>query len=465
MEFFWSIVGFVIMMGLIVTIHEYGHFQVARWFNIKVTDFSIGFGKALYQRQMGEVSFKIAAIPLGGYVKFVDEREGEVAAEDLPRAFNRQSVYKRFAVVLAGPMINLILAWFVFATMNMIGMNTVKPMIDSQTVAHFQNESLPAGEVSVPQITDLWEVTQINQKPVYSWQNVQQEVLLALIDKQPTMEVEFTNFVDSRRQYAALSLDSLDINDTKQNWLRTLGFNPANLPIDAIVGQVLEAGAAQKAGLQVGDKILRFNGELVQSWQDFVRNVQVNPDKQVTLEIQRANQVIQKTVLIESKLDPENKQLVGMIGLGVEVLDAQMQPYMNHVQLGFTQAMLTGYERSIDLIQMSFQMLQRMIMGEVSLSHLSGPISIAQFSGQAVQNGLISFLSLLGLLSLSIGFLNLLPIPVLDGGHLLYYVIEMIKGSPVSDKVMLVGQNIGLFFIISLTLLALFNDFIRLSNG
>ncbi len=470
MEFFWSVIGFILMMGLIVTIHEYGHFQVARWFNIKVTDFSVGFGKAIYQKQMGEVAFKVGSIPLGGYVKFVDEREGPVKTEDLARAFNRQSVYKRFAVVAAGPLINLILAWWVFAAMQMIGMNTVKPLIDESSLSQVISQSYTPDNFKQPlefqvQEGSLWEVTAVNGQSVANWQNIHQQVLLALIANKDEIELSFNHFVNNESIMIPVSLSKLDINNTDQKWLSELGLKPAPLRVEAVAGQVISDGPAFLAGIKTGDQILRFNQTNIDSWQGFVEQVQKNPNQRVSLEILRDGQRLQKNVQLSSTKKPETGELVGRIGLGVDVGKEQMQPYMNKIQMGGLESLEYGLNRSVDLIVMSMQMLKRMILGEVSVSHLSGPISIAQFSGQAVQNGLISFLGLLALLSLSIGFLNLLPIPVLDGGHLLYYLVEMIKGSPVSEQVQVVGQNIGLFLILSLTLLALFNDVIRLSNG
>lgn len=466
MEVFWSIIGFVLMMGVIVTIHEYGHFQVAKWFNVKVTDFSIGFGKPLYQKQFGETSFKVAMIPLGGFVKFVDEREGSVAPEDLSRAFNRQSVYKRFAVVLAGPMINLVLAWWVFSSMQLIGMNTLKPLIDTQTLQEIHSG---VGYQSHHDFAEglLWEVTEMNGKRVHSWQEVHQQVLQSLIHDRTSIDIALSELSGSQSvQLNGISLNGIDINNPDENWLKKLGFEPASLEILPVVGEIVPAGPGELAGLQKGDQVIRFNQQEISSWQQFVQQVQTHPDELIQLQILRNGQTLVKQVQLSSVEDNTNPEiLVGRIGVGVLVDEQQMQPYMNFVRYGLVEAFTLGYERSVELLQMSLQMLKKMILGEVSLSHLSGPLSIAQFSGQAVQSGLISFLSLLGLLSLSIGFLNLLPIPVLDGGHLLYYLVEMIKGSPVSEKVMLVGQNIGLFIIIGLTLLALFNDVIRISNG
>ncbi|WP_321276393.1 RIP metalloprotease RseP [Thiomicrorhabdus indica] len=468
MDFFWSLVGFILVMGLIVTIHEYGHFQVARWFNIKVTDFSVGFGKALYQKQFGEVAFKIGMIPLGGYVKFVDEREGPVETEDLTRAFNRQSVYKRFAVVAAGPLINLILAWLVFASMQVIGMNTVKPLINESTLNEIISDNSNQPSQTRTQQNEeraFWELVEVNGHSVASWQNTHQQVLLALIANKAEIELVLNRMHSEHFVTTKVSLSQLDINNTNQHWLSELGLKPAVLKIDAIAGQVITDGPADLAGIQPGDKLIRFNQIEIDSWQDFVNLVQQHPNQNVSLEIKRNDVQLRKTVRLSSVSEPETGELVGRIGLGVDASEAQMEPYMNKIQMGVTEALDYGFNRSVDLIIMSIQMVKRMILGEVSVSHLSGPISIAQFSGQAVQNGLISFLGLLALLSLSIGFLNLLPIPVLDGGHLLYYLVEMIKGSPVSDQVQVVGQNIGLFLILSLTLLALFNDVIRLSNG
>jgi len=464
MGFVWSVIGFVLVMGVIVTIHEWGHFQVARLFNIKVLKFSIGFGKPIYSKKGRETEFVIAQIPLGGYVKFADERETEVAPEDLHRTFNRQSVYKRFAVVAAGPLINLLFAWLVFAVMYMIGTTGMKPIVSSFKSGSPLEQSLNGTKLASKN-PQAWSVTRVNNQDVYSWQMVNQQILQSLAKGQKSINFNLES-VDGSQVLQAhdVKLSSIDINKPKQNWLDLLGFKPTKPIIPAVIGQVLKEGPAYKAGLHEGDKILSINKKPIHNWQDFVKVVQSQPNQLIDVQFERNEVTLHKSLVLASTTLDDGSQL-GKMGVGVKIDEQTLAPYTVKIQYGFIDALSQAYQRSVDLFVMSIVMLKRMVIGEVSTSNLSGPLSIAQFSGQAVQSGLVAFFSLLGLLSLSIGILNLLPIPVLDGGHLFYYLIEMIKGSPVNEQVMAVGQTIGLVLLVGLTFLTLFNDVIRISHG
>lgn len=462
MTIFWSVLGFIVIMGIIVTIHEWGHYQVARWFNIKVVRFSIGFGKPIYRKQGKETEFVIAQIPLGGYVKFADEREEPVAAHEAHRAFNRQSVYKKIAVVLAGPMVNLIFAWMSFTLMFMIGINGFKPFVEQAPESSAVAKALSSENYDIAD--QAWSIGAINGREVQSWQMVNQELLLALTSAKKAISVRFDNQTDQSIYLPAVSLSDLDINNQKQNWLRDFGLNPSKPKIPARLGQVLEDGPAAKAGLQQGDLIVQIDENAINNWQDFVKVVQASPGKQVMVTYERLGATYELPLRI-GIAEADDGIKTGRMGVGVQVSDELMQSFQTKVQYDFLEASEQAVQRSIDLMEMSLIMLKRMILGEVSTQNLSGPISIAQFSGQALQSGIISFISLLGLLSLSIGILNLLPIPVLDGGHLVFYIIEVIKGTPVSDNVMQAGQVLGLMVIIGLTILAVYNDVFRIFYG
>ncbi|WP_019556196.1 RIP metalloprotease RseP [Thiomicrorhabdus arctica] len=462
MTVLWSIFGFIVVMGVVVSLHEWGHYQVARWFNIKVLTFSIGFGKTLYQKQGKETCFKIGLFPLGGFVKFVDEREGTVAEEDLPRAFNRQNVYKRFAVVVAGPIVNLLLAWFIFALMYMIGINGSKPVFNQVS------EQSPLA-VSIAKSTSLnnqaWSVLAVDHQPVSSWQMVHEIILSALVRQKAVVDMTIESLTSQQRiQLTDISLNALDLNAPKQNWLRTLGFEPFQPLLPVVVGEVVSDGPADKGGLRYKDTILEVAGQPVSDWLTFVNVVQSHPGELVRVSYKREGSHYRTDILLE-QVPLQDGRLIGRMGVGVDVPKKIIAMYTSTVQYGPIDAFKHGYQRSVDLFGISLVMLQRMFFGDVSLENLSGPLSIAQFSGKALQTGLISFLSLLGLISLSIGLLNLLPIPVLDGGHLLYYLVEMVKGSPVSEQVMAVGQTIGFVLIVGLMFVALFNDVVRISHG
>ncbi|WP_319557596.1 RIP metalloprotease RseP [Thiomicrorhabdus sp.] len=464
----WSLIGFVLMMGVIVTVHEWGHFQVARWFNIKVTRFSVGFGKAIFQRRIGETDYQIGAIPLGGYVKFADEREGDVAAEDLPRAFNRQSVYKRIAVVSAGPLINLILALGVFWLMFLSGPVEVRALINSVPPSSPLAAELEAQNQNLDS-SPLWQITEADGESIQGWKSLHQALLKALIAQETALQITIQPYdpvtgLQAKSLFLNLPLASLSLDEEKQPWFGMLGLKPAAIAMPAVVGRVLADSPAGLAGLREGDRILAFNGTTVQHWQDFVAMVQAHPAEQVTLKIERAG-VEQRYELMLNSVRGADGKAIGQAGVGVLVTEEAMQPYVQNLDYGVWGSLNEAWNYSRSMFEMSLKMLQRVIFGDISLSHLSGPLSIAQYSGEAIQSGWISFLSLLGLLSLSVGILNLLPIPVLDGGHLLYYLIEIVKGSPVSENAMQIGQMIGLFVIMSLTFVALFNDLIRISHG
>lgn len=458
MTFIWSLLGFVLAIGILVTIHEWGHYQVARWFNIKVVTFSIGFGKKLWSKQGKETEFQLALIPIGGFVKFVDEREGPVAEEDLPRAFNRQSVYKRFAVVAAGPLINLIFAWMMFTAIYMIGVSAPKPIFDQPVAGSALERVLPNNK-------QAWLVQKVDQYNVNSWLTVREQLLMALVNDQESVSLTLEDTQTGQiKTIDAVSLAELNLDDKKQNWVRVIGFQPSIIPVPAIIGDVKANGPADLAGIQTGDLIVNIDGHEIRTWQDLVLTVKPLPNRTVSVTVSRDGVYFEHQVALTANPSTVD-ELTGYMGVGVDVDPKSLAPYMSTAQYGLIDSIRLGWNKNIDFIDMSLVMMKKMLFGEVGLDNLSGPVSIAQFSGQAIQTGLVSFLMLLGLLSLSLGVLNLLPIPVLDGGHLVYYIIEMIKGSPVSEGVMVFGQKIGILLILSLTILALTNDLIRITNG
>ncbi|KUJ72230.1 RIP metalloprotease RseP [Thiomicrospira sp. WB1] len=462
MTFFWSVLGFVVAIGVLVTVHEWGHYAMARLFNIKVTHFSIGFGKPLWSYQGRETRFQVSAIPLGGYVRFADERVEPVASADLTRAFNRQSVFKRFAVVAAGPLINLLFAWWVFALMFASGVSGLKPVFVWQTQSSSFESVEPAQQ---------WLLTEVGGQPVKTWREAQQQLLQAVVAKRDSIDLRYRAFdrseqsgvVASDGRGQTFSLKPLSVDQLKENGWRKLGVIPSGPDLVPVLNQISPESPASKAGLQAGDRIVSISGQSVESWQVVTQIIRNQPGETVSMGIDRAGQRLQKQVALAAK--PVGAETIGFMGASVKVPAQIKGRYQSTMQVGVWKALSMGWQHNLDWIAMSLSMLKGMVMGDVNWSNLSGPVSIAEFSGKAMQSGWVSFLGLLGLLSLSLGILNLLPIPLLDGGHLVFYLIEMLKGTPVSEGVEIASQKIGLFLILGLTFFALFNDVVRLTNG
>lgn len=467
MSFVWAIIGFAILIGVLVTIHEWGHYAVARLFKVKVLEFSVGFGKAIYRVQRGETDYRLGMIPLGGYVKFLDERVAPVAEHEKHRAFNQQSVYKRFAIVLAGPMINLLFAWWLFAVIGMIGIQSVKPVFQTPEVNTPLAESFQqAGYDLALESNQAWWLQQINQQPISSWQQVQQTILQSLVHDNTELVLQFVRF-DSPSQTpesVALSLASLDINALSTPWLSVLGFKPQSPQLDAVIGEVTSGSPAEIAGLQMGDKIISIGGQPIKYWQDLVVLVRQSPGQQLSLDFERDAARYAVTVQLD-RVNLDAGQVIGRLGASVAPPDDFDTRYVMTERYGLFAAMGYGWDQAVKLFNMTLAMFKKMLTGDVGLQHLSGPISIADFSGKALQTGLISFLSLMALLSLSLGILNLLPIPMLDGGHLMFYLYEIIRGKPIGERVEEVAYRIGLVMIAGLTILAISNDVIRITNG
>lgn len=454
MELFWSLLGFALVIAIIVTIHEWGHYQIARLFNIKILRFSVGFGKPVYSCQGKETEFVIARYPLGGFVKFADETEGKVDPIDAPRAFNRQGVLPRMAVALAGPMVNLIFAWLAFSAIFMIGVTGLKPFVEPNFVTTTHSQDLRPVN---------WHVTSINGQPVSDWKAINQEINNALIFDRPGIEIVFTEIHTQKQSSVTKPTSILDVSDSKELRLQKLGLVKTNPDVPVVVAQVLKSSPAEKAGLQKGDKIIAVDNRRIKNSQELMDYVKQNPDKKIEIQYQRQGELIlTHTTLTSHKVSGE---LQGQIGMSAQIDNDYFKPYQTTIQYGFFESFIKGYDRSIELVVMSYDILKRMVLGQISFENLSGPITIAQFSGEAIQSGLINFLSLLGILSLSIGILNLLPIPALDGGHLLFYTIELIKGTPLSKQSMKIAHVLGVTIILALTLIAVFNDINRLINN
>jgi len=442
-----TLLAFAFALGTLIIVHEFGHYLAARLCNVKVLRFSVGFGRALVSRRFGrdQTEWALSVFPLGGYVKMLDEREGEVAAHELPRAFNRQSVYRRFVIVVAGPVANFVLTICLYWLIFMCGMPGVKPVIGNiepgSAAAH---AGFSPGEI----------IASIDDEKVITWQDARWQLLQQVVSHKP-IKIEVRN-LNGARAWRTLDTSAISPSQLDSDFLTALGFLRDGNPIPSLLGQLTPGGAAQRAGLQEGDEVVTANGRPVKTWEELVNVIRANPGIPITLDVMRQNSLVHG-LQVTPDIDEDLGQKIGKAGI--------RNPYFVEVRYGTVQSLKFSLLRTWDTSIFSLRMLGKMITGEVSLKNLSGPITIADYAGQSAQVGWIPYLIFLALVSISLGVLNLLPIPLLDGGHLMYYMVEIAKGSPVSDKVMEIGQRIGMGVLLLLMVCALFNDITRLING
>ncbi len=449
-----TLLSFLFALAVLIVVHEYGHYRIARACGVKVLRFSVGFGKVIARRtDRHGTEWALSAIPLGGYVKMVDEREGDVAPEDLPYAFNRKPVLQRMAIVVAGPLANFILAILLYWALFMHGIMALKPIIGAPP------ETSPAYAAG---LRDGDSVRRINGEPVVDWQDVHWLALKHGVGGNDlAIEAEDT----------AGHLKMLKLNAPPETWenfeqdpLKVLGLLRFEPEIDAVLGQITPDSPAAKAGLQSGDHILTVDGVAVAGWRELVEAIRARPGKPLRLELQRGGQALAISVTPESVKDAQGIG-IGRIGAGPKVDPAIFEKLQIERSYGPLEGMRQALSKTWDLSAFSLKMLGRMIVGEASLKNLSGPITIADFAGKSAEAGLAAFVGFLALVSVSLGVLNLLPVPLLDGGHLLYYSAELATGRPVSENIQAVGQKIGAALLAALMFFALFNDFQRLFTG
>jgi regulator of sigma E protease len=450
-----TVVAFLLTLGILVTVHEYGHFQMARWCGVKVLRFSIGFGKPLFSRRFGkdQTEFILAVLPFGGYVKMLDEREAPVGnADDIPYAFNRQSVWKRIAIVAAGPAANLLLAILLYWILFMHGVTGMKPILgDIPQGSAAALASMKSGE----------SISKVAGEPVNTWQDVRWVILQQSL-KLSSVEVEAISS-NHEIHLHQLALSSIDKEDYEGDFLDKLGLNPYQPSVPAKVGEIVKGGAAERDGLKVGDEILQINGAAISQWEDLVNIVRKNAGKHLELKIMRGNDSLDLPVTPDSA--EENGQKIGRIGAAYRMEQAELDKLLVNIQYAPLPAIAKAAAKTWETSIFSLKMLGNMLTGKVSWKGISGPVTIASYAGQSAHIGWKAFVGFLGLISISLGVLNLLPIPVLDGGHLLYYMIEIFKGSPVSETVMETGQRVGLALLGLLMVVAFYNDFNRFITG
>jgi len=450
MDFVLYVVAFVVAIGVLVTVHEFGHFWVARRLGIKVLRFSIGFGTPLWTRRIGrdKMELVIAAIPLGGYVKMLDENEGRVPAKERKRAFNRQPVWKRILVVIAGPMFNFLFAILAYWLVFMAGVEGIKPVVGrvvEGTIA--QQAGFRAGD----------QILAIDGKPVQTWDQRRLQLFQSALDHE-TVAVEVRD-PDGTVQMRMLDLSNFPAQEINsglvERGIGLIGYFPEPLPV---IGG-LEEGPAKRAGLEVGDRFRRLDGKTVDSWDAVVKIISANSGKSLHIEVER-NSMPRAVDVIPDAVEVGDK-IIGRINIRPrfsEIPDSMRTT----LRLPVWTALVESVADTWGMSRLTLQMLYRMVKLEVSAKTISGPLTIAQYAGVSAKIGLDHFIMFLAVISISLGVLNLLPVPVLDGGHLMYYIVEAVKGSPVSEKVMMAGQRIGIALLIALMTLALYNDLTRI---
>ncbi len=454
-DILYNIVFFIIAIGVLVTFHEYGHYWVARFLNVKVLRFSVGFGKPLFMwtRKKGEddIEFAVAAIPLGGYVKMLDEREGPVKEEDRARAFNTQHVSKRIAIVAAGPLFNFILAIFLYWLVFIAGVEGTKPLIGVPVA------DTPAAQAG---FKDEDEILKVGSTEVKTWQAFR----LALIDHgidggDLPIEVKSADQLITTR---TLPIGDRNILDDDNDVIEQLGFSSWRPELLPVIGGVTREGAAENAGLKEGDRVISVNGKAIDNWDQLVEVVQANPGNALEFVFDREGQ--QQTLTVTPGVRKKDNKDSGYIGAYQYIPEEVISKLKTRVEYGVFGSFTKAVEKTVSMSLLTLRVLGKMLLGEAALENISGPITIATYAGITASIGITTYLSFLAIISVSLGVLNLLPVPMLDGGHLFYYLIELIKGSPVSERFEELGQQVGLALLIMLMGLAIFNDIQRLIN-
>lgn len=439
--------GTLIALGVLVTFHELGHFWVARRCGVKVLRFSVGFGKPIFRwHDKQQTEFVVAMIPLGGYVKMLDEREGNVPTVLAEKAFNNKSVQKRIAIVAAGPIANFILAFVFFWFVAMLGTQQVKPIIGEIT-----EPSLAASAgLKVDQ-----EIIEVNGKAMKGWGDISLS-LLKNIGEYKDIEITTRDAQGNNLQKHTVALNGWLKGSTEPDPLPEFGIRPWVPKHDTTLAVVQEGAPAAVSGLQKGDKLLSLNGNAISHWQALVAQIQKMPEQQVIFVVERDGRNIQLPVTLA-----RNEKGQGFLGAAPEAV-AWPDDMKRDVRFGPIAGLSEAASKTWETTVLTIVSMKKMIFGELSLKNLSGPITIAKVAGSTAEMGLVSFLSFLAFLSISLGVLNLLPIPMLDGGHLLFYVIEWVRGRPVSEKIQMWGMQIGVTLVLAVMALAIFNDISRL---
>lgn len=450
-----NIFFFIVAIGVLVTFHEYGHYWVARKAGVKVLRFSIGFGRPLFSwrrvtAEGDDIEYVIAAIPLGGYVKMLDEREGDVSEADKARAFNNQSISKRIAIVFAGPAFNFILAIFLYWLVFMMGSTVDRPLVGKTEVGS-------VAEQAGFQLQD--EILMVGESPVNSWNQFRLEILdQGLNGGDIPVRVRDVDGLENTRN---LALGDMHILEDEGDIFKRIGFQQWWPELQAEIGGVVGQSAAENAGIMKGDVILQVDGAVIENWLSLVEMIRVKPEQSMEFVVLRDGSEINITVVPGSR-KVENGEQQGFIGAYQHIPEQVRQQLVTHIEYSPLDAASRAVIKTWDMSSLTLRVLWKMLTGEANLANISGPITIATYAGVTASIGIVSFFSFLAVISVSLGVLNLLPVPMLDGGHLFYYLIEIVKGSPVSEAFELRGQQVGIAILALLMSIAIFNDIQRL---
>ncbi len=409
MTFISTVLAFVVTLGLLIVFHEFGHYQVARWCGVKVLRFSIGFGRPLLTKRWGkdQTEWVIAAFPLGGYVKMLDEREGSVAPQDLPQSFNRKPVMQRFAIVAAGPLANFLLAIVLYWLLFMLGMPAVKPVVGTVT---------PATPAAFAGFERGETITKIGGEPVATWNDARWLLLPHVVDSSSSVPVE-TLTPQGHTSLRELDFTGIHADEVDGDFLKKIGLNIYQPDIKPIIAHVTPESPGSRAGLHPGDEILEINGKQIASWEELVQEIRTHPGTPLKLKIRRNEE--SRGIEVIPDTATESGEKVGKIGIGPQIDEAELKKLMVEVSYTPGAAIVKAVGKTWETSIFTLQMLGKMLVGQVSWKNVSGPITIADYAGKSAQMGVAPYLGFLALISISLGVLNLLPIPVLDGGHLM----------------------------------------------